>query len=64
MTDKIKFISANFILREVDVQNIDFTIPIFLDVHTPGFQANGYFYINKISNFKENAPTKVDLIRL
>jgi hypothetical protein len=64
MTDKIKFISANFILSEVDVQNLDFTIPIFLDVHTPGFQANGYFYINKISNFKENAPTKVDLIRL
>lgn len=64
MTDKIKFISANFLLSEVDVQNLDFTIPIFLDVNTSGFQANGFFYINKISNFKENQSTKVDLIRL
>ena len=64
MTNKVKFISAFFILKEVDVKGIDFTVPIFLDIQTPGFHANGYFYINKISNFKDNAPTKVDLIRL
>lgn len=64
MTNKTKFVTANFNLKEIDVYNLDFTIPIKLDVHRDGFQANGFFYINKISNFKNNKPTKVDLIRL
>lgn len=64
MTDRTKFITASFILQEVDVYNIDFTIPVYLNVHTSDFQAEGFYYINKISNFKNNNPTKVDLIRL
>jgi hypothetical protein len=62
--NQVKFISANFRLTEVDISNLDFTIPVFLDVHYFEIHINGYFYINKISNFKKNAPTKVDLIRL
>ena len=62
--NQVKFISAGFRLTEVDIANLDFTIPIFLDVHYSEIHINGYFYINKISNFKKNATTKVDLIRL
>ena len=62
--NQVKFISANFRLTEVDISNLDFTIPVFLDVHYFEIHINGYFYINKISNFKKNEPTKVDLIRL
>jgi hypothetical protein len=64
MMNQVKFISAGFILTEVDIANLDFTIPIFLDVHYKEIHINGYFYINKISNFKKNNTTKVDLIRL
>ena len=62
--EQVKFISAAFKLNEVDIANLDFTIPIYLDVHYSEININGYFYINKISNFKKNSDTKVDLIRL
>ena len=62
--DQVKFISAGFKLTEVDIANLDFTIPIYLDVHYSEIHINGYFYVNKISNFKKNENTKVDLIRL
>lgn len=62
--DQVKFISAAFKLNEVDIANLDFTIPVYLDVHYSEIHINGYFYINKISNFKKNFDTKVDLIRL
>jgi len=64
MQDNFKMISASFLLKETDIANLDFTIPVFLDVHTPEININGYFYINKISNFKKGRSTKVDLIRL
>ena len=64
MLDQVKFVSAYFRLKEIDIANLDFGIPIFLDVHNAEVHINGYFYINKISNFKENSSTKVDLIRL
>jgi len=64
MLNQVKFISAGFRLTEVDIANLDFTIPIYLDVHISDIHINGYFYINKISNFKRNETTKVDLIRL
>ncbi|NQY41954.1 MAG: hypothetical protein HRT87_01205 [Legionellales bacterium] len=64
MLDKTKAITANFNLKEVDVVGFDFTIPIFLDVHTEEYSINGYFAVDKISNFKDGSSTKVDLIRL
>lgn len=64
MMDKVKFIQAGIRLSELDILNLDFTVPIYLDVHNPRFHANGYFYVNKITNFKENVTTPVQLIRL
>ncbi len=64
MLDQTKLVSAYFLLDGNDVANFDFTIPIYLDVHTPQVNINGYFYVNKISNFQKNRATKVDLIRL
>lgn len=64
MLNKVKFISANFRLKEIDINNLDFSIPIKLDIHFSSIHVNGFFYINKISNFKDNKDTKVDLIRL
>ncbi len=64
MVDKSKLVTASFNLNAVDIQNLDFTIPIFLDIHSSEIHINGYFYINKISNFKSNSPTNVQLIRL
>lgn len=64
MMNQAKFISAYFLLNAVDISNLDFTVPIYLDVHNSEIHINGYFYINKISNFKAENVTKVDLIRL
>ena len=64
MTKQTKVISAGFRLTEVDISNLDFSIPIYLNVQNSEISIDGYFYINKISNFKKNATTKVELIRL
>jgi hypothetical protein len=64
MLDKTKVVSAYFRLTEIDVVNIDFTIPIYLDINTGTTSINGYFYINKISNFKVDSSTLCELIRL
>lgn len=64
MLNKIKFVAAYFQLKETDVVNIDFTIPIYLDISDGKTVVNGYFYINKISNFKVDSSTLVELIRL
>lgn len=64
MMNQSKFVSAYFKLNAVDIANLDFTVPVYLDVHDENIHINGYFYINKISNFKADNVTKVDLIRL
>lgn len=64
MLNKIKFVAAYFQLKETDVVDIDFTIPIYLDISDGRTVVNGYFYINKISNFKVDSSTLVELIRL
>lgn len=64
MMDQVKFVSAGFILQEIDIHNLDFSIPIFLDVHSKDVDINGFFYINKVSNFKDNSTTTVELVRL
>jgi nitrogen fixation protein FixH len=48
-------------LTPIDIQSLDFSIPIFLDV--PEMNINGYFYINKISNYRQGL-TACELIRL
>ncbi len=64
MLNKIKFVSAYFQLKETDVVDIDFTIPVYLDISDGKTVVNGYFYINKISNFKVDSSTLCELIRL
>ena len=64
MVNQFKHISIFFKLNELDVVNFDFTIPIYLDYSDGQVVINGFFYANKISNFKADAPTQVELIRL
>jgi hypothetical protein len=59
--DRTKGIVLPIKLNATDIQSLDFVIPIFLDV--PELDINGYFYINKISNYKEGI-TPVQFIRL
>ena len=59
--DNTKALGLVFNLTPVDIQELDFTIPIFLNV--PEMDVNGYFYINKISNYSKGK-TSCELIRL
>lgn len=61
---KYKKIVLYLKLNERQIADLDFTIPIYLDKHTPKIQVNGNFYINKIENFQQNQTTKAELIRL
>lgn len=61
---KYKKIVLYLKLNEVDIAQLDFTIPVYLDKHTSKIHINGYFYINKIENFQAGQTTKVELIRL
>lgn len=46
-----KVINAVVKLNGKDIQELDFTIPILLDI--PELSINNYFYINTISNYKK-----------
>ncbi|CAB4152313.1 hypothetical protein UFOVP606_4 [uncultured Caudovirales phage] len=59
-----KEISVNFKLTAVDISELDFLIPIYLDVHVNDIQLNGYFYLNKVENYKGGELTKCKLIRI
>lgn len=56
-----KAIGLTINLTPIDIQELDFSIPIFLNV--PEMDINGYFYINKISNYRQGK-TACELIRL
>jgi hypothetical protein len=62
--NRYKKITAYFNLNSVDIAELDFLIPIYLDVHTAEIQVNGYFYLNKVENYKGGELTKCELIRL
>lgn len=54
-----RFLRAFFDLNQIDILNLDFSKPIFLD------QYRSYFYINKVTQFKGDArTTEVELIKL
>jgi len=59
--NQAKVLKADFNLNATDINNLDFTIPIYLDV--PSESISGYFYLNKIENYKGNI-TKCEIIRL
>lgn len=58
--DKLKEVHLYFMLTSSDISVIDFSIPIYLDI--PNIK--GFFYLNKIENFKEKKSIKCELIRL
>jgi len=64
MLVQAKVVDAYFRLTEIDIVNLDFTKPVYLDINTGTTSINGYFYINKVSNFKIDSSTLVELIRL
>jgi len=51
-------------LNEMDIVNLDYSIPVYLDITIKNITINAYFYINRIENFQEGKTTKVELIRL
>lgn len=54
-----RFIKAFFDINQIDITNLDFGIPIFIQ------QFEAYFYINIIKQYKANQDsTQVELIRL
>lgn len=61
---RFKKISIYINLKTIDIVEIDYSIPIYLDFVCNGVGINGYFYINRIENFQEGKSTKVELIRL
>lgn len=62
--ERYKGVEAFFDLKTTDVLELDFLIPIFLDVHTPDIQLNGFFYLEKVNSFKSGEVTKCKLVRL
>ena len=63
MLEKTKNIQLMVKLSATDVQNFDFSIPIFINVQHNKVYANGYFYVNTISQFKGGL-TKIFLTRI
>lgn len=60
----VKRVTGMFKLTAIDISELDFSIPIFLNVQTPKIQINGNFYLNKINNFRNGELTQCELIRL
>lgn len=59
--DRTKGIKIPCKLNSIDIEELDHTIPIFLDI--PELNINGHFYLNKIENYKGSL-TPCELIRL
>lgn len=63
--DKFKKLTAYFRLSQLDIANLDFFTPIYLNVGLGGqIFLNAYFYINIINNFRNDESTQVELIRI
>lgn len=60
---KSKYIEVFAFLNSNDIRNIDFTIPIFLNVQHKKVNINGYFYLNIVSQYRGGL-TKIGLVRL
>ena len=59
--DETKFIVLEVNLTAIEIQELDFSIPIYLKLIDRNI--DGYFYINKIENYKGGA-TRCEFIRL
>lgn len=58
VTTQYKELTVPLMLNAVDIQQLDFRIPIYLE------QFNAHFYITKISDWQLGTPTKVVLLKL
>ena len=59
--DNTKAITAVLKLNGKDINELDFSIPCYLDV--PALSISNYFYINRINDYKKGL-TNVELVRL
>lgn len=60
----VKKITCFLKLNATHISDLDFSIPIFLDVQTPKMQINGNFYLNKVGNYTSGKLTQCELVRL
>ncbi len=57
--NNMKYVKARFRLNEVDINNLDFLVPVYID------RFKAYFYINKIKNYQGSTKTtEVELIKI
>lgn len=62
---KYKLAKINFKLNSIDLQNLEYTKPIFLNFETKeNGQIKGYFYLNFLDQFTDTQTTKVELIKI
>ena len=57
LTDAVK-LTALFDLSAVDVVDFDHFIPVYID------RFDGFFYVNRIIDFIDGRPSKVELIKI
>jgi hypothetical protein len=57
--NRMKYVRAFFRLDSVDIQNLDFTLPIYVS------KFNAYFYLNKIVEFTgKDQVTEVEMVKI
>ena len=61
---KYKKVTCYVKLTTVDINELNFMVPVYLDIHTQYGQINDWFYLNVVSNFKADESTKIELIRI
>lgn len=63
--DKYKLLKAYFKLSLVDIQQLDFSKSVYINAtDLNGRQINGYFYLNKVEQYKNNESTRCELLKL
>jgi hypothetical protein len=63
--NEIEYLRANFLIKTTDLNNLDFSIPIFLNIQTEKITISGYFFLNLVSEFSgDGETTAVELIQL
>ena len=59
MLNSMKYFLGSFNLDQVDISELDFSVPIYL-----GGEIKAYFYLNKVENYDGRGLTKVELIKI
>lgn len=62
--NKTKGVQLNLKLNEIDINTLDFTIPIYLNVQIKKIHLQGMFYLNKIMEYIGKGFTKCELFRI